>query len=169
MKKQTLAIAVLALALVISLTVNIVLWCTWSSVKEEPSQEPVQPPLVTADPERKMMEITTPYGVVQYPEEYRAVLVHEGNQNEAVYTHTFSMVRGEAHIELFALHIGDEEQGTLIGWVDANGTQLPITVTSTAITSDDTWSVADTERFTSMQMAINDVIASVQKWKGFRK
>ncbi len=167
MKKQTLAIAVLALALAISLTVNMVLWCTWPSVEEAPSPNSPEAPLVTADPERKMMEITTPYGVVQYPEEYRAALVHEGNQNEAVYTHTFSMVRGEAHIELFALHIGDEEQGTWIGWVDANGTQLPITVTSTAIASDDTWSDADTDQFASMQMAINDVIASVQKWKGF--
>ncbi len=168
MKKQTLVIAVLSVALIISVTVNIVLWCLRpADVTEAPQHSDETPPLITADPERDMITIITPYGEMQYPAEYEAVLVHEGNQNDNVYTHTFWMLRGESRVELFSFRIGDEEYETLIGWLNLSGTQEPITVTSTSDLFDETWSEDDKDRFASMQIAVNDVIASIQTWEGF--
>ena len=174
MKKQTIVIMVLTVALAISLTVNIVLGCCWPSaeVAQLPSEQ-TEPTTLnstlseseTSETVTEMVEIPTPYGSLQFPKEYNDRLVHEGIQEQDVYAHTFSMTHGDGTVKLFVLYFGDEANGTLIGSVKADGKQVPITVVSMPLEKDDTWSQADTDLFYAMQMAINDVIPSAAPWE----
>ena len=163
MNKQTLLVLILSVALAVSLTVNVVLGILWPSSSDGEQHPSTEPEIVTSDPNKSMMEITTPYGTLGYPEEYADTLFHEGYEENGVYTHTFFMRHGEDKVELFAICFGDETVGTPIGFVG----EIAVNVTSTALMTDDSWTEADEELFGNMQMAVNDVIASLHTWDHF--
>lgn len=156
MKKLTVFTIILACALVASLALNVVLLASRPLDSTDPA---------IGTPETKMMEIPTPYGALQFPEKYRDVLKHHGEQKDGIYTHTFSMLHGDEAVELFTLYFGDISDGTQIGSVLVDGVQLPITVISTSRDSEGLWTEEEIDLFGGMQMVINDVIPSQAPWQ----
>ena len=176
MNKQTLITIVLAVMLVASLTVNIVFWAIWpDKTSENPVIEPVNTttttsssaaPTTTTTIYKDLTAINTPYGVVKFPTSFTDVR-YESTEEDGVYTLSFRYVREEEEVEAFAVHFGDEEKGSLIGYVTYNDELVPFTVTSADAYVDEDWASEEQDYFKGLMMAINDVIASVQAWDSF--
>lgn len=171
MNKQTWVSVVLAVALAVSVTINIMLCVVWPRDSSDvPTTDPVNTTTATATVatavHKDMIDIETPYGTVKYPSEFQQVR-YQSSEHNGVYTLTFTYLHGEDTVELFAAHFGDEEQGTLIGYVKKDDADIAFTVTSAQATQDDAWTTEEQEYYKSLMMSINDVIASVQAWDGF--
>ena len=166
MKKQTWITLILAVALAISLTVNAVLWIMWpKDAAKSPMIDPVDT-TTTTTAVKKMSDIETPYGTVQFPASFENVR-HQATENDGTYTLTFSYTRGEEVIEMFSVHFGNEGMGTLIGFVNKDGVNVPFTVSSCEAPDDSAWSEQEKEHFKALMIAVNDVIASVEAWENF--
>ena len=76
------------------------------------------------DDQMKNMKIETAYGTMEFPERLKENLKHqevvEGNSTAEV----FSMVNGEAEIEICRIIFGNEEKGELIGYYEG----IPVTL-----------------------------------------
>lgn len=173
MKKQTIISAVLGLLLVFSVTLNIVL------LSMRPSEQPQTPTenteatiptdIIIEDTtiiSKTMTEITTPYGVIQFPEMYKDVQ-YEASEQYGVYTLEFSYLRNEEPVKVFSIHFGDKELGAWIGDIDVDGEIVPFTVTSDESPFDDTWTDQEQEYFDAVLMSVNDIIKSVQEWDSY--
>ncbi|MBE6763301.1 MAG: hypothetical protein E7553_02955 [Ruminococcaceae bacterium] len=155
MKKQMLISLVLAAALAVSMTINIVLWATWPKDADR-----------TDEAAKDMIGIETPYGTVKFPASFEGVR-HQAGEQDGVYSVSFFYSHGEEDIEVFAVHFGNEEKGTLIGHIDKDNILVPFTVTSCEGSVDEMWEEQEQERFRALMMAVNDVIASVEAWDNF--
>ena len=160
MNKQTCISLVLAIALVISVAINIVLWIAWPN---ETASSPTDTPATVL---KDMNAIKTPYGTVKFPSAFTDVR-YEETEKDGVYSLAFFYVRGEESTEVFAIHFGDEQNGTHLGYVTKDNKQVPFTVTSAGASEDASWTPEEQEYFNSLMMAVNDVIASVQAWKTY--
>lgn len=115
----------------------------------------------------EMLDITTPYGVLNYPAQFADRLYHETTTQEGTYTHTFYFVKDVENIEMFSVYFGSAETGTLIGYIMENGECIAVTVDSTDFEPDATWSEAESLLYYAMVDSINDVIASVTSNQNF--
>ena len=163
MNKQQLISGILAVALAVSLTVNIVLWIVWPK-DGVPTVDPSDTTTTTVY--KDMIDIKTPYGTMKFPAAFDDVR-HEASEKDGVYTVSFSYHRDEEAMEMYAVHFGDEERGTLMGYVQQNGKDVPFTVTSTKEFAEVEWAEEEQDHIKALMMAVNDVIASVQQWEGF--
>lgn len=171
MNKQTWISVILAVALAVSVTINIMLCIVWPrDASEDPAADPATTTTAAttavADSQKDMTDIETPYGIVKFPSEFQQVRYQPSEEN-GVYTLDFTYLHGEETVDLFAMHFGDEERGTLIGYVRKDGVDVAFTVTSAQAAQDDAWTTEEQEYYRSLMMSINDVIASVQAWDDF--
>lgn len=111
-------------------------------------------------------DIRTPYGTVKFPSAFTDVRYQNAEQ-DGVYSLSFVYVRDEGDAEAFSIHFGDEQNGTLIGYIEQNDVMVPFTVTSADASVDESWASEEQEYFRELMMAVNDVIASVQAWDHF--
>ena len=171
MNKSHLLNIVLSVLLIISVTVNVIVLIIGNT--DTPPVIPSVESQTTVPTEpttpKELMDVQTPFGVMQYPTMYKDYLVHEGVEDSDGYVHVFSYSDENNTIEMFRIHFASGDVPALLGTVTHNGETRNVGVSSTDFTPDDTWTAEEIDRFRSMMMAINDVLASVQAWSNFTK
>lgn len=168
MKKQAIPLTVLTVALAVSLTVNIVLWVTWPSNPPSENGAPSTTVATTPTTSKTLSDISTPYGVINFPATLTDVQ-HEVTEQNGVYSIAFSYPRGDETVSVFSVHFGDASLGTWVGDLEIDGTLVPFSVSSAENPVDDSWSAQEQEYFDVVNLAVNDVIASVQRWDSYRQ
>lgn len=179
MKKQTIIFAVLCFVLVFSVALNIILISMWpkeqahSSDKQDTTEATVSTTITTQPiiedttlAPKTMTEISTPYGVIEFPEIYNDIQ-HEASEEYGVYSLEFSYLRNDEKVTVFTLHFGDKELGTWICDIEVDGEIIPFTVTSDESPFDNSWTDEEKEYFDAVMMSINDIINSVEKWDSY--
>lgn len=143
---------------------------------DEQEGEPVASPKPGADdPEAKPQEsgkpgpvdysgedvrVETPWCTLVYPGEWAGALRVDKLEGE-VYRIVFNAVlQGREAVELFAISFGGE--GAAVGYVKAaDGSAVPVVVSSGGVAFDGSWSEEEKATVHSMQEALNDILAQM--------
>lgn len=92
--------------------------------------EPVETGSVgTEQPKQVLVEVQTKYMVLSYPESYIDVLSHQEVVSDTVAMEIFSMNVKTGTLELFRIYFGDETVGNTAGYLNVDGSEIPVTYT----------------------------------------
>ena len=83
----------------------------------------------TEQPKQVLVEVQTKYMVLAYAESYIDVLSHQEVVSDTVAMEIFFMNVKTGTLELFRIYFGDETVGNVAGYLDVDGSEIPVTYT----------------------------------------
>jgi hypothetical protein len=96
--------------------------------REETTTEEMMP-LETQEPEKDQWRLQTKYMELRCSEIYKDVLRHQETVSDAVAVEIFSVISDDTVMELFRIYFGDEAVGTIAGYLNVDGFEIPVTYT----------------------------------------
>lgn len=108
-----------------------------------------------------MVQIETPYAVLEFPAKWSDQLDYQGSEDNGVYTGNFYCCIGDQKLEIFRVYFNNAEAGSLIGFVDHDGKPVAFSVESFETEETDNWTEDERYIITGMTEGINDVITAV--------
>ena len=150
-KPNPLFLITLAVALVAVLG-GLILLSGWLGKNEKPEG--------SGDDQSMLMSIETPYATLKYPAQWEKNLYHEGKTENGIYTETFFCCVDDERIELFRVHFGAPDVGSLIGYTISDGAPVAFSVEGADIAKDPSWTEETRIMVYAMAEGINTVIES---------
>ena len=148
-KLNPLFLITLAVVLVAVLG-GLIMLSSWLGKNESPKDP--------SDDQSALMSIETPYATLKYPAQWEKNLYHEGKTENGVYTEAFFCCIGDERVELFRVHFGASDMGSLIGYTISDGTPVAFSVEGVDIVADPAWSEETRIMVYAMADGINTVI-----------
>ena len=135
-KSVLFALILIIAAVLIACGNNTAMDSTQPTVVPEPVEtgsvvtEPVETgSVVTEQPKQMLVEVQTKYMMLGYPESYIDVLSHQEAVSDTVAMEIFSLNVKTGTLELFRIYFGDETVGSIAGYLDVDGSEVPVTYT----------------------------------------
>lgn len=113
------------------------------------------------------LALDTPYCVLEYPDEWGDALVIRDQEEGGVFSKTFSAQFSAAQYDLFTVHFGEPHQGSLYGYILAEGSRVPIYIECFMLPEGHLLTAEEAEQFYQMLDGINAVVASLQAASGY--
>lgn len=117
--------------------------------------------------QQPMVEVQTKYTVLSYPESYKDVLSHQEIVSDAVTMEIFSMEAETGAMELFRIWFGDDTTGSVAGYLNVDGTEIPVSYTICQY-NDDEFADEDVRKMYCETMnCINDIMDGIHSDERF--
>ncbi len=149
---DTVLLAVIA-ACMIAILVVLVLWPKGATSNQSDS--------IDGSETVEMMKIKTPYCTLNYPAKWKELVKYKESTEGETYTGTFYCQMKDQELELFNVHFGAPDTGTLIGSILKDGKTIPFSVASSSFEPGEGWTEDERMLYFAMANGINDVIESV--------
>lgn len=126
---------------------------------------PVYVPDTTAQP----TEISTPYGTLLYPSDWKDNIAIETTEADSMYSVNFMCKIGEKKFDLFSVIFSDETQGDeLVGYVEKDGAKTPVYINHNEYVSDGTLTSEQEDIVYGMVESVNDIRYYIEQLDGFK-